>query len=268
MTTSVDGPFALPVVAYLDAIRLHGDELAAAAEAAGLEAAVPTCPEWTVRDLVQHTESVYRHKTEAVRNPTLEGPPPWTPVPDDADIDTYRDSLVTMLDLFASTDLTVPTWTWCPHDHRADWWVRRMAHEAAIHGADAVIAAGRTPVIDDALATDGVDEILEEMLIGGPSWGSVTPTERRVALRTNEREWRLQFARFAGTSPNTGNTYDLDTLVHDDSEPTTVPDAVLTTDPATLDLWLWGRATLPPESVSGDASAVAKLREVAAEGTQ
>ena len=143
-----------------------------------------------------------------------------------------------------------------------------MAHETAVHGADAVIAAGRTPVIDDALATDGVDEILDEMLIGGPSWGVVNPGEGRIGLRAGGREWRLQFARFTGTSPGTGKRYDIDTMVYDDSEPATVPDAVVTTDVATLDLWLWGRATLPPESVSGDVSVVAKLRQVAAEGTQ
>ena len=42
----------------------------------------------------------------------------------------------------------------------ASFWARRMAHETAVHRADAEIAVGRAPVIDTAIAVDGIDEWL------------------------------------------------------------------------------------------------------------
>lgn len=264
MTSDLDKPLALTVAVYLDAIERHGIGLANAAEKAGPNAPVPTCPGWSVLDLVQHTEAVFRQKTEAVRNPTTEGPSDKVELAGDADVASYRQALAEMLDVFTNADLTVPSWTWCTHDHRADWWVRRMAHEAAIHGADAGVAAGDTLDIEQDLAIDGVDEILDEMLVGGPSWGSVTAGETRIDLGAGSRLWQLRFGQFSGTSPTSGRTYDLDTLIHDAAGE---PAAVVRTDPATLDLWLWGRASLPSGSITGDPSIAARLRALAAEGT-
>ena len=45
------------------------------------------------------------------------------------------------------------------------------------------------------------------------------------------------------------------------------PDATVTTDPSTLDLWLWGRTDLPDEAVVGDVSIAARIRQMASEAT-
>ena len=45
---------------FLQALETEGRLLAAAAEEAGTEAKVPTCPEWQVRDLLRHTGAVHR----------------------------------------------------------------------------------------------------------------------------------------------------------------------------------------------------------------
>jgi hypothetical protein len=140
-----------------------------------------------------------------------------------------------------------------------------MAHETAIHAADAVLASGGVPVLDEGLAIDGIDEILDEMIVGGPGWGTVTPTDRVIALECDDRRWLLRSATFVGTSPRTGTHYDMAALVH---EREADPDATVRTDPSTLDLWLWGRAQLPEGSVSGDRSLVDELRTLAAEATQ
>ncbi len=42
---------------YIGAIRENTDLLVAAATAAGLDAPVPSCPGWTVRDLLDHVAS-------------------------------------------------------------------------------------------------------------------------------------------------------------------------------------------------------------------
>jgi hypothetical protein len=141
-----------------------------------------------------------------------------------------------------------------------------MAHETVIHGADALITAGRSGKVGHELGIDGVDEILDEMMIGGPAWGTLTAGEGVVALEADGHRWVVRRASFSGTSPNSGNTYeDLPALVYAKGHE---PDAVIAADPGTLDLWLWGRGDLPGGAVRGDESLVDYVRLVAAEATQ
>ncbi|MEZ5176577.1 MAG: maleylpyruvate isomerase family mycothiol-dependent enzyme [Acidimicrobiia bacterium] len=262
--STLSDPLALPVEEYLDAVRSDGRVLIESAADAGMDAPVPTCPDWTVLDLVHHVESVYRHKTASVRDDHRDGSPPWVDVDDGADLGSLGGALSEMISVFERADLSLPSWTWCPHDHRADWWVRRMAHETTIHAADALAAAGRSHEIPQMLAVDGVDEILDEMLIGAPRWATLTPADGRIDLRSDGRTWSVRLATMVGTSPRTGIHYDEDALI---LEPDTQPDTVINADPSTLDLWLWGRATLPPSCVSGNGELVDRLRSIAASAT-
>ncbi len=258
-------PLALSVADYMAAIRKDASSLIDAASTAGFEAAVPTCPEWTVRDLVQHTESVYRHKTETVAGGYVDDSPAWVDVPSDSDLTTFAAALDKMIDVFESADLSKPSYTWCIHDHRADWWVRRMAHETTIHAADALSAAGERQSIPPDLAVDGIDEILDEMMVGGPDWLTLTPVSGRIDLIADDRSWSLRLARMVGTSPTSGTSYDEDALIW---EPDGTPDAIVSTDPGVLNLWLWGRAALADSAVSGDRDLVARVRAIAEQATQ
>jgi uncharacterized protein (TIGR03083 family) len=250
---------------YMRAIRNDAEAMLGAAQVAGLETDVPTCPGWTMRDLMVHTGRVHRHKAEMVRGRYTDTYAPYPPWPEGDVLKWYAEGLDEMLAVFVDADLSAPSYTWCDHDHTADWWVRRMAHETVIHRADALIAAGETPTIEASLAEDGVDEILDEFMIGGPSWGEIALSDRTIRLRSGDREWNLRSAVFSGTSPTTGTSYQaLDTLVYDSG---VTPMATVTTDPATLDLWLWGRGDLPDGAVDGDVSIVEHLRSLAAEQT-
>ena len=251
---------------YMTAIRHDANAMVDAARAVGLDADVPTCPDWSMSDLMVHTGRVHRHKAEVVRGRYVDSDARFPPRPDGDVLEWYLEGLEEMLDVFGSADLGAPSWTWCDHEHNADWWVRRMAHETAIHSADALIAAGRTPKIDEWLAIDGIDEILTEMMIGVPEWGTATPGDKTVALEAGGRRWGLRTATFSGTGPESGTSYEgLTTLLLDDAVD---PDAVVRTDPATLDLWLWGRRELPDEAITGDRSVVDHVRAVAVEATQ
>ena len=53
-----------------------------------------------------------------------------------------------------------PVWTFTG-SRPASFWARRMAHETAVHRADAEITVGRQPEIDADIAVDGIDEWLE-----------------------------------------------------------------------------------------------------------
>ncbi|SCK59943.1 TIGR03083 family protein [Streptomyces sp. SceaMP-e96] len=65
-------------------------------------------------------------------------------------------------DAFAATDPDAPMWAWGVDQH-ARFWMRRMLFETLVHRTDAERAVGRRPVIDPALATDGVDEFLANL---------------------------------------------------------------------------------------------------------
>jgi hypothetical protein len=48
------------ITEHIDALRGQGDLLADAAERAGLDASVPPCPSWQVKDLLRHTGYIHR----------------------------------------------------------------------------------------------------------------------------------------------------------------------------------------------------------------
>jgi uncharacterized protein (TIGR03083 family) len=202
-----------------------------------------------------------------VRDNWRSGAPPWPDEPDGDVIAWFNEGIDEMLAVFRDADLTAPTWTWCRHDHNAEWWVRRMAHETLIHGADAVIALGGTPEVDEALAADGIEEVLVEMMVDAPEWAELTVGNRTVAIVSPARSWTLRTASWAGESPSTGKVY-MDeaavVLVPEGS----APDSRITGSAGDLDLWLWGRRELPAGSVTRDATLVDLVRSIATEATQ
>lgn len=254
------------VTRFTASLEHHARLISDVATSLDLGTPVPSCPGWTVRDLVVHTGLVHRHKTQVVRGGYLDAAPDQPPEPSGDVFVWYDEGVREMLAVFDAADLDAPAWTWCAHDHNADWWVRRMAHESLIHGADALLAAGRKPTADPWLAVDGVDEIVNEILASEQAWGTVEPGDRRIDLVAADRMWSLRAASFSGTSPWSGIEYEArDTFVHDSSG---AADAVVRVDPETLNFWLWGRGELPDDSVEGDRTLVDHLRATAAKGTQ
>src|SRR5690349_9400878 len=133
-----------------------------------LNAAVPSCPGWTVTDLVRHVGMVYLHKVECMRQQAL--PDPWPP-------DLSGEESIALLDRgyaalraeFAERAPADPAATWFSDDQTVGFWIRRMAQETVIHRVDAELALGQpvAPIPDD-LGLDGIDEILQIFV----SWAS------------------------------------------------------------------------------------------------
>ena len=251
---------------FIPSIERDAAVMMSIATEAPLDLDVPSCPGWTLADLIEHTGIVHRHKTEILLGDWRTEAPPEPPGPGDADlVEWFGRGVVAMIDAMRTVDLTEPRWTWSEHDHPGAWWVRRMAHETAIHAADAILTVDQVPTLDPALAIDGVDELLDEMLVGGPAWGTIARLPGVIALMAGNRVWVVQRASFSGVSPATGNSYDdLPALAWSDAP----PDARVVADPSTLDLWLWGRAELEPSDIVGDPELVAHVRTVAADATQ
>jgi uncharacterized protein (TIGR03083 family) len=237
---------------FVEHTRRDGERLAAVADG-HLADAVPSCPGWSVDDLVRHIAEVYEHKIAC----TLLGkvPEPWPPEwPADRDaMEWFRDAHGRLLDMFARSEPTTPSATWWTPDQTVGFWARRMAHETAVHRVDAELAAGARTPIDGELAADGVDEILRRMLAG--DWSDDADdaaTGQRVAVSTGGRRWDVVLERASvDVEDGSGDA-----------------DARLEGEPSDVDLWLWGRVPDDHVSRSGDLDAVRLLRSRLALATQ
>jgi uncharacterized protein (TIGR03083 family) len=161
----MDKTAAVPpeVEAYCDAVAAEGARLMEAARQ-GPTAPVPTCPDWDVTELVRHMATVHRW-VDGVLAAASPAPAPWpTEVPEQwADVAAfYDDGLGRLVAALRAADPERPVWNWWaggPAPLRA--WHRRMAHETAVHRADAEIAVAGVPSpLAPAMAADGIDEYL------------------------------------------------------------------------------------------------------------
>jgi uncharacterized protein (TIGR03083 family) len=144
---------------------------------------IPTCPEWTLRQLVTHVGRAHRWAAEITRTRSDTFIPfrevPDGKLPDDraGQCAWLRAGAARIVDAVqeAGSDLvwsfTGPT--------PAGFWIRRMAHETLVHRADAELAAGAEPepLIEAEVAADAIDEWL--MLLAG---GLGDSDERAKAL--------------------------------------------------------------------------------------
>ncbi len=129
---------------------------------------VPSCPDWTLRDLLLHVGRAHRWAELMVRErATAEVPddaahvPDHDPAPGPGALDAWLEAGATRLaDTLRAAGPDLPVWTWA-RPQRAGFWARRMTHETLVHRADAALAAARPFTTDPELAADTVDEWLE-----------------------------------------------------------------------------------------------------------
>jgi len=229
---------------YLGLIREDADKLIAAARGR-LADPVPSCPGWSVADLVDHVGHVYLHKVESIRQ--QRDPEPWPPPPYDGDpIEWLESATQEMLTEFTERGPDAPSYTWHEPDQTVGFWYRRMAQETAVHRADAELAGGPPGPVDSELALDGVDELLDIFFAG--DWSDLPKPELvgRVGLRAADRSWLVVLEpEEVRIEPFTGDG----------------ADAVVTGEPSDLLLWLWGRLPTDSVQISGDAAAVERLTQ-------
>ncbi len=190
----------------------HGEGIGDAASvlrnnalAAGLAAPVPTCPGWTVLDLVAHQGMVHRWATEVVR-----GVPrgQWRPdgqVEDEGRraanvLDWFDEGLVELLNALARAPEDLAVFFFLKDAPRSrEAWARRQCHETSIHAVDAMSARlGRMPVaretwIRPALAADGIDELLRGFV---PRRSGTLRSERELTVLVRpsdvEQSWTMR----------------------------------------------------------------------------
>ncbi len=236
---------------FLQALQTEGRLLAAAAEEAGTDAKVPTCPKWQVRDLVRHTGAVHRWAASYVTERYTERrPPDEAPDLDGAELVAwYRDSHRHLVDALAGASPDVECWAFLPAPSPLAFWTRRQAHETAVHRFDAESARGGGPTaVTPGFATDGIDELLRGFHARSRSRVR-TPGPRVLRVRTEDTDavWTV---RLSPEPPVTtrGASGDAECELSGPAEQ--------------LYLALWNRVPLP--KVTGDQALATLWREASA----
>jgi uncharacterized protein (TIGR03083 family) len=167
-----------------------------------LERLVPTCPGWTFRQLATHLGRGHRWAAQIVATRAT------TPIPmrEVADGKLPQDPAQHAPWLNAGADRVIEAVTAAGSDlvwtltgiGPASFWARRRAHEAAVHLADAQLAAGRDVDMAPDVAADGVDEWLTRIAAG--TEGTTGPARAQEPLADG------QSLHFHATDPGLSGT--------------------------------------------------------------
>jgi len=129
---------------------------------------VPTCPGWTLLQLLRHVGRGDRWAAQIIRKrPTgyldprqvPDGRPPDSPA---GARDWLIESARTVLDAVDEAGSDTVVWTFLG-PRPARWWIRRRLHEATVHRADATLATGGSYTLSADLSADGIDEWLDRL---------------------------------------------------------------------------------------------------------
>jgi uncharacterized protein (TIGR03083 family) len=186
----------LDLDAYLGSLRASAAAFADAIETAPAVTPVPSCPEWTLTDLVRHLGIHHRWVLANLdRSPgdgmapfdEIEEPPAW-----DHQADWIRDGVDALARRLEGLGLDAPCWTWTP-DPVSGFWARRTSHETEIHGWDGTNAVGAPLAVDPVLASDGIDEwlVLAATMLRGLGGNGET---MHVHCTDVEGEWLVRLA--------------------------------------------------------------------------
>ncbi|ROP38769.1 maleylpyruvate isomerase family mycothiol-dependent enzyme [Saccharothrix texasensis] len=168
------------------------------AVAGNLGAPVPSCPGWTVDDLVAHLAEVQAWWTavvlakgaypdeEAARRAADTGPDR---------VEGWREIsaryVAVQEDYLRVAGPDAPVWAWWNEERRdtAAALAQRQAHEAVVHCWDAQRAVGEAKSIPAALAVDGVEDFFARFLHGKAWTGG--PAVLELAATDTDAGWLL-----------------------------------------------------------------------------
>ncbi len=151
---------------HIDHFEREAADMAAAAELHGPDAEIPTCPGWTMRNLVIHTGAVHRYAFDNLTHNRNDWPESSLeefagehPTNQDL-VGWFRSGANELVNALRTTPEDHQTFAFLPAPSPLAFWARRQAHETAIHRVDAQSASGEVSPIASDLAADGIDEML------------------------------------------------------------------------------------------------------------
>jgi uncharacterized protein (TIGR03083 family) len=179
---------------YCDEVITQTDLLRDILQGADLPVTVPTCPDWTLAELVRHLGGHLRSVEMAVRTRTAVEDPgrqvPDVAGPDGDDLVALDAWLAEGAARFADTlrdagpDIEARVWAF---QRSTAFWARRATNDLVIHRADAAGTVHADYAVAPDLAADAIDELLE--LISDPQVAASSP--RLAELRGPGRSIHL-----------------------------------------------------------------------------
>jgi uncharacterized protein (TIGR03083 family) len=150
-------------------------------------ATVPTCPGWTLIQLLRHigrgdrwAAQIVSDRLDEYLDPrSVEGGKP--PADADGEIDWLNSGAQQLIDAVEQIGPDASVWTF-RGPRPAKWWIRRRLHEVTVHRADAAIAAGTDYDIAPDLAADAISEWLDIMVPWDRTEAGPTPVEAGNSL--------------------------------------------------------------------------------------
>lgn len=242
---------------HIEALVREGELLAAAVARADPDAAVPTCPEWTVRELTHHIGRTHRWADAHVRDARPEPVPDeeqaaiWGTMPGDADLVAwFREGHARLVSDLRAAAPELACWSFLPAPSPLAFWARRQAHETAIHRADAQAALGTVDGHPAEFAVDGVDELLTGFFSRAPNRVRAdAPRTLRVTATDADGDWTVHIGPQGARGERTA------------SEPGGGADCRLSGPASDLYLALWNRRGTGDLAVEGDRSLLDLWRE-------
>lgn len=244
------GPLGLSLDALGDALGAASTVLRANAMAAGLDAPVPTCPGWTVLDLVVHQGMVHRWAASQLRGAPVDPPEPLeVEGRESPDVLGWFDEGATgLLQAIVDAPDDLEAFVFLKEAPAARlFWTRRQCHETTVHAVDALGARLRRPAraeetwIAPEVAVDGIDELLVGFITrsrkGASPGGSTESTLLLVAPDGCDVAWLVELA--------TGRPL-VTRRVRPGSPDASGAEHVWTGDPLDLYLRLWSRGSAEP----------------------
>ncbi|MGO4663490.1 maleylpyruvate isomerase N-terminal domain-containing protein [Terrabacter sp. 2TAF16] len=258
------GPLGLTLDDLGEALGGAATVLRANAMAAGLDAPVPTCPDWTVLDLVTHQGMVHRWAASHLRGEPVEPEPLEREGRRSADVlGWFDDGATALLQAIVDAPDALDAVVFLK-DAPAPrlFWTRRQCHETTVHAVDALGARLGRPArahetwIRPAVALDGIDELLvgfvtrrkEGASPGAPTRLLVRPDGADVAWLVDLDTGRpIRTSRVRSGSGGSGGAD---------------ADHVLTGDPVDLYLRLWSRGAAEPAEPAEPTETTETITEI------
>jgi uncharacterized protein (TIGR03083 family) len=231
------------IAEHIAALRNDGELMAKAIAAAGAQAPVPTCPEWTIRDLTLHQGEVHRWATTMVADKRAEPVGDEIdyigPLPDDAGLgEWFTEGHARLVDALEAADPSTEIWTFLTAPSGVAFWARRQCHETGIHRADAESATGSITPFPADVAADGIDELLSGFITRrGGRLKSDTPRSLLVHADDTGDDWLVRISEHVDTERGPGTA-----------------DCTVTGSASDLHLFVWNRRGPEALDVAGDES--------------
>lgn len=164
---------------------------------------VPSCPDWNVRDVVEHVGGLHRWaeahvrllSTRRIRGRELDLGIPADPA---AWGSWLTDGITKLVTTLRDSDPDAEVWAWGSDKH-ARFWGRRMLFETTIHRADLELAKGTAPEVEARVAADGIDEFLDNLphaAYFAPQVKELRGTGERIRFQATDLDIRWTIALF------------------------------------------------------------------------